>query len=124
GVRVAPWRTVAARLGGALLGAFFAGGAVVGLLATAGAGVRGWRAMGERRRARREARRAATIARARQLVWTGEAARARAELLRAPEPPESDASRVALLAEAHLPEGDPGAAREGIESGFPPVGQG
>ena len=40
-VRLAPSHTVAAPLGGALLGAFFAGGAVVSLLATAGAGRRG-----------------------------------------------------------------------------------
>src|SRR5262249_4286340 len=122
-VRLAPSRTIVAPLGGALLGAFFAGGAVVGLLATAGAGVRGWRAMGERRRTRREARRAATRARAPPPRWARDARRARAELLRAPEPPESDASRLALLAEAHLQEGDPAAAREVIEGGLPQVGQ-
>jgi len=122
-VRLAPSHTVAVPLGGALLGAFFAGGAVVGLLATAGAGLRGWRAIGARRRARREARRVETLARAHQLVWTGDAARARAELLRAPEPPDSDASRLALLAETHLQEGDPSAARAVLEGGLPQVGQ-
>jgi tetratricopeptide (TPR) repeat protein len=122
-VRLAPSHTIAAPLGGALLGAFLAGGAVVGLLATAGAGLRGWRAMGARRRARREARRVETLARARQLVWTGDAAKARAELLRAPEPPESDASRLALLAETHLQEGDPAAARAVLEGGLPQVWQ-
>ena len=122
-VRLAPSHTVAAPLGGALLGAFFAGGAVVGLLATAGAGLRGWRAIGTRRRARRVARRVESLARAHQRVWTGDAARARAELLRAPEPPDSDASRLALLAETHLQEGDPSAARAVLEGGLPQVGQ-
>src|SRR5262249_498235 len=64
-----------------------------------------------------------TIARARQLAWTGDAAKARAELLRAPEPPESDASRLALLAETHLQEGDPAATRAVLEGGLPQVGQ-
>jgi tetratricopeptide (TPR) repeat protein len=122
-VRLAPSRTVAAPLGGALLGAFFAGGAVVGLLATAGASVRGWRAARTRRRARREARRVEALARARHLVWTGDTARARTELLRGPEPPESDVSRLALLAEAHLQEGDAAAARDVLERGLPQVGQ-
>src|SRR5262245_37561 len=118
-VRLAPSRTVAAPLGGALLGAFFAGGAVVGLLATAGGSVRGWRALGLRRRARREARRVEALARARHLVWTGDTARARTELLRAPEPPGSDVSRLALLAESHLQEGDAETARDVLERGLP-----
>src|SRR5262249_61344200 len=57
-VRLTPSRTVAAPLGRALLRALFAGRAGGGLLATAGASVRGWRAMGGRRAARRGAQRA------------------------------------------------------------------
>src|SRR5262245_35240774 len=89
-VHVAPERAVAAPLGATLLAAFLGGAGVVTLLATSGALARAWRAAGARRRARRETRARETTARARHLVWTGETSAARAELLRAPEHPDSD----------------------------------
>src|SRR5262249_41047528 len=123
-VRLAPSRTVAAPLGGALLGAFFAGGAVVALLATAGASVRRWRAPGARPRARRAARRGRGPGPGpHRRVGPGDPARARPGLPRAPDPPESDVPRLALLAEAHLQEGDAAAARDVLERGLPRVGQ-
>src|SRR4029453_5898016 len=105
-VRVAPSRTAAAP-GGVLP----AGGAPP-------AAGRGW---GARRRARRDARGRDAIARVQDLVWTGETSAARAELLRAPEHPGSEVARVALLAETHLQEGDPGAARDVLERAAPPA---
>jgi HemY protein len=111
-VRVAPSRTVAAPLGATLLAAFALGAGAVGVLATGGAISRAGRAWGARRRARRDARGRDAIARVQDLVWTGETSAARAELLRAPEHPGSEVARVALLAETHLQEGDPGVARD------------
>jgi thioredoxin-like negative regulator of GroEL len=114
-VRVTPSRTVVAPLGGTVLAAFALGAAAVALLATGGAMARAWHAWGARRRARRDARGRAAIARVQELVWTGETSAARAELLRAPEHPASEVARVALLAETHLQEGDPGAAQDVLE---------
>lgn len=118
-VRVAPARTVAAPLGVTVLAAFALGAAVVGLLATGGALSRAWRTWGARRRARRDARGRAAIARVQDLVWTGETSAARAELMRAPEQPASEVARVALLAETHLQEDDPGGARDVLEHASP-----
>lgn len=115
-VHVTPSRTVTTPLGGTLLAAFALGAAAVGFLAAGGAIARGWRAWGARRRARREARGRAALARVQDLVWTGETSAARAELRRAPELPNAEAARVALLAETHLQEGDAGAAQAVLES--------
>src|SRR5262245_23103473 len=93
-VQVAPERAVAAPLGATLLTAFLGGAGLVALVASAGAIGRAWRAARARRRARREARGRETTARARHLVWAGETSAARAELLRAPELPDSEASRL------------------------------
>jgi tetratricopeptide (TPR) repeat protein len=111
-VRVSPSRTVTAPLGGMLLAACALGAALVGLLATGGAVARGWRTARARARTRRDARRREAIARGRDLVWHGETSAARAELARAAEHPALDTSRVALLAETHLQEGDAEAARD------------
>ena len=120
-VQVAPSRTLSAPLGAALLAAFGVGAAAVALLAGGGAIARGWRATGARRQARRERRGHDAIARVRRLVWTGETSTARAELLRAPEHGTSEGARLALLAETHLQEGDPSAAREVLEGAAPTV---
>src|SRR5262245_35227936 len=120
-VRVAPTLAVAAPLGGALVTAFLLGAVVVGLLATSSAIARSWRARRTRRRARLEARGREAMARVQELVWTGETSAARAELLRlrAPERAASEVDRVALLAETHLREGDPTAARDVLEHASP-----
>lgn len=110
-----PDRTWTLPLGAVVLGAFAAGAGVVGLAALTAALARRWRAARARRQARRVARRDAATARAQELVWTGEYAQARAELLRRPEELAADRMRVALLAETHLHEGDPTAARHVLE---------
>ncbi len=120
-VHVTPTRIVAAPLGAMLLGAFVLGAAGVGLLASGGALARRWRAAAARRRARRDVRGRAALARAQDLAWTGETSAARAELLRAREQPTSDVTRVALLAETHLQEGEPEAARDVIEHAAPAI---
>jgi lipopolysaccharide biosynthesis regulator YciM/uncharacterized integral membrane protein len=110
-----PGRTWMVPLGAVVLAAFAAGATVVGLAALAGAMARRWRAARARRAARREARRQAVTARAQELLWTGEYAKARAELLRRPAELAADRTRLALLAETHLHEGDPAAARRVLE---------
>jgi len=111
-VHLTPSRIVSAPLGGLLLAAFGLGVLVVAALATSGAVARGWRNARARGRSRRETRRREAIARGRDLVWRGETSAARAELARPAEHPALDASRVALLAETHLQEGDPESARD------------
>src|SRR5262245_17451304 len=118
-VHVAPERAVAAPLGATLLTALPGAAGLVALLTMGGAITGAWRSTRARRRARREARGRETTARARHLVWAGETSAARAELLRAPEHPDSDASRLALLAETHLLEGDAAAARDVLERASP-----
>jgi tetratricopeptide (TPR) repeat protein len=117
-VRWTPDRTSSVPLAVALIGAFGAGALVVALMAGARAGARGWRSWRAGRRARREARRAAVTARVEQLVWTGDYAQARAELLRADGDVPADPARLALLAETYLHEGDPAAARRVLEQGL------
>src|SRR5437870_9738381 len=78
-VRLTPGRSLRAPLAGVLLGAFAAGGTVVGLLAAGSAGVRGWREWRARRRARRGGRRAEAAARARDPPWHGGSGQARRE---------------------------------------------
>jgi thioredoxin-like negative regulator of GroEL len=114
-VRLTPAHTVGAPLGAALLAAFALGAAAAGILAAGGVASRAWRASGARRRARREARARHAMARVEHLVWRGETAAARTELLRAPGDPGSEVARLALLAETHLREGDPRSARQVIE---------
>jgi thioredoxin-like negative regulator of GroEL/uncharacterized integral membrane protein len=121
-VRLTPSRTLAAPLGGLLLVAFVLGALVVGALATGGAIARGWRSARARGRSRREMRRRESIARGRELVWHGETSAARAELARPAEHPALDASRVALLAETHLQEGDAESARALLLGGAPGTG--
>ncbi|MCW5893593.1 MAG: DUF1049 domain-containing protein [bacterium] len=110
-----PERTLTLPLGAVVLAAFAVGALVVGLVALAGALARRWRAVRARRQARRAARREAATARAQELVWTGEYAQARSELLRRPDELAADRTRVGLLAEAHLHESDPAAARRVLE---------
>src|SRR5262245_61218623 len=121
-VRLTPSRTLAAPLGGLLLVAFVLGALVVGALATGGAIARGWRSARARGRSRREMRRREAIARGRELVWHGETSAARAELARPAEHPALDASRVALLAETHLQEGDAESARDLLLGAAPGTG--
>jgi len=121
-VRWTPARATTWPLAGALLGAFAAGGIVVGTVAGVRAGARGWRSWRTGRRARREARRSATVARARHLVWAGDYDQARRELLRGEDEVPSDRDRLVLLAETHLHEGDPAAARRVLEDGLHRVG--
>lgn len=117
-VRLAPARSVEAPLAGALLAAFGTGALLVGLVSGIGAGTRRWRAWGERRRARREAKRAAATARAEQLLWRGDYARARAEILRLDGAAPTDVGRLVVLVESHLHEGDPTTARRVVEDGL------
>src|SRR5262249_61989124 len=72
--------------------------------------------------ARRESRRAATVARAQQLVWAGDYRQARSELLRGESGIPEDTERLVLLAETHLNEGDPAGARKVLEEGLHRVG--
>ena len=121
-VHVTPRRSYTPPLAAALLTAFAAGGCLVGLAAVVRAGRRGWHGWRARRRARHEARRAALTDRARALVWAGDYSRARAELLRDERGVPDDAGRIALLAETHLQEGDPAAARSLLDQGLARVG--
>jgi predicted Zn-dependent protease len=116
-LRFTPEGTTSVPLAGALLAAFGAGALLVGLVAGFNASARGWHGWRSRRRARREAKRAARAARAEQLVWKGDYAQARAELLRLEGDAPTDAGRLVLLAETHLHEGDPAAARRLLEDG-------
>ena len=108
-------------LAGVLFVAFTAGCAVVGAFTAARATTRGWRNFRQRRRDRHTARRAATVARAQHLVWTGDYHQARSELLRGDGAP-SDRDRVLLLAEAHLREGEAAEARRLLEDALHTVG--
>jgi tetratricopeptide (TPR) repeat protein len=121
-LRVTPARTVSLPVAGALLAAFAGGASLVALAAGMRAGARGWRAWRTRRRARREAQRAALTARVEQLVWTGDTARARTELLRAEGELPGDAARLALLAETYLQDGDAASARRILEQGLERLG--
>ncbi len=114
-VHLSPSTVTTVPLAGALVVAFAVGAIAVGLLAGAGAGRRRWHAWRLARQARREAKRREVTARARDLVWTGDYPQARATLLRAPGELPDDATRVALLAESHLREGDPVEARRVLE---------
>src|SRR5206468_10044992 len=70
-LHLTPRRTMSLPLAAALLGAFAAGGVLVGSFAGVRAGARGWRRWRTARRARREGRRAAAVARAQHLVGAG-----------------------------------------------------
>ena len=120
-VHLAPDRSWTVPLGAALGGSFAIGAAGIAVLWLGGASARRWRSWRERRASRHEARRAASTARARALVWSGAYARARAELSRGGAAAE-DATRAALLAEAHLREGDPVAARRVLDEALPRLG--
>src|SRR5262249_15361582 len=111
-VHLTPARTLSAPLGGLLLVTFVLGALVVAALATRRAGARGVRHAPARGRTPRGTRRREAIARGRDLVWRGETSAARSELARPVEHPVLDASRVALLAETHLQEGDAESARD------------
>jgi tetratricopeptide (TPR) repeat protein len=117
-VRVTPHYTYTPPLAGALLAAFAGGALVIGLFGMARAGTRSWRTWRTKRRARREARRHAVTDQARQLVWAGEYGQARATLLRDDPGVPADAARLALLAEAHLHDGDVVTARRVLEHGM------
>jgi tetratricopeptide (TPR) repeat protein len=120
-LRLTPTRTIAPPLAAALLAAFLAGAILVVAVDAVRAGTRGWRRWRAERHARRAARRDHTVARARDLVWAGEYAQARAELLRGANG-DPDVPRLVLLAETHLRENDPGAARRILEDGLVRVG--
>ena len=117
-IRLGPDQTTSAPLAGALLGAFALGSGLMSLVMVARASTRGWRAWRGRRVARRQAHEVAVTARARDLLHTGDATRARLELLRVTGGAPADVPRVALLAETHLAEGDATAARAVVEQGL------
>ncbi|MFN8542597.1 MAG: lipopolysaccharide assembly protein LapA domain-containing protein [Candidatus Binatia bacterium] len=117
-VRLLPGRTANPPLAGALLVAFGAGAVAAGLLVAA----RGASRWGERRRARWAARSAERTAAARDLLWTGAPARARATLLRAASGVPADVDRLTLLAETYLQEGDADGARALLEDGIGRLG--
>lgn len=117
-VHVTPQQTTRVPLAGALLGAFAAGALLVGLVAGLRAGARRWRRWRTERHARREADRSASTARARDLVWAGDYAQARAELLRDKGAAPTDTGRLALLAETYLQERDLEAARGLLDEGL------
>ena len=122
-LHLTPGRTTSLPLAAALLGAFAAGGVLVGSFAGVRAGARGWRRWRTARRARREGRRAAAMAHAQHLVWAGDYGKARRELLRVEHGAvPSDATRLALLAEAHLNDDDPAGARRILEDGLHQTG--
>lgn len=120
-VHLTPGRSWTLPLGAALVAALAGGAGLIAALWLAGAGGRAWRAWQARRASRRAARHAASTARARALVWSGAYAHARAELSRG-ESALSDRGRAALLAEAHLREGDAVAARRVLEEALPRLG--
>src|SRR5262249_61734982 len=109
-VPVTPPQTTRVPLAGALLGAFAAGALLVGLVAGLRAGARRWRRWRTERHARREADRSASTARARDLVWAGDYAQARAELLRDKGAAPTDTRRPAPLPATYLQERRPEAA--------------
>ncbi len=110
-VHLAPGRQMRLPLGTALLSAFAMGAGLIGLVVGLRAGALGWRRWRARRHAQRATRQGASTARARELVWAGDYAQARAELLRSEKGTPADAGRVALLAETYLQENDLAAAR-------------
>jgi predicted Zn-dependent protease len=117
-IRLGPDQTTSAPLAGALLGAFAIGAGLMSAVMLARASRRGWRSWRGRRVARRQAHEVAVTARARDLLHTGDATRARMELLRVTGGVPADVPRVALLAETHLAEGDAAAARAVVEQGL------
>ena len=122
-VHLTPERAASWPLAVVVLGAFAAGGVVVGSIAGVRAGRRGWRRWRAGRRTRRDAQRAAVVTRAQHLVWAGDYQKARNELLRVEHGAvPSDATRLALLAETHLNDGDPTGARGLLEEGLHTVG--
>src|SRR5215831_1020859 len=106
----------------ALLAAFGVGASLVTLLAGAGAVTRNIRAGRVRRRARREALKSERTAQARELLWTGAPAEARATLKRAGRDLDNDVAHLALLAETHLEEDDADGARALLKEALPRVG--
>jgi len=117
-IHLAADRTVTAPLAKALLIAFGAGALVVGLLAAARGITSAWRTRSARRAERRAVENAAATTRARELVWTGHFAEARATLLARGAEPPTDTAHLALLAETYLEEADPAAARRLLERGI------
>jgi len=121
-VRLTPAWTVDAPLAGALLVAFAAGALLVGFVAAARASARGWRSWRAGRRTAREAKRAQATAHAQQLVWAGDYAQARAELLRVENSAPTEAQRATLLAETYLHEGNLADARRIVEEALANLG--
>jgi predicted Zn-dependent protease len=110
-IRLSPSRTLDVPLTAALVVSFGLGVAVVAFLSLVGALRRGWRAARDRRRARREQKRVRQTERARELVWTGNYDRARAELLRSDRGLPAELVRIELLAETYLQENNLDGAR-------------
>ena len=121
-VRLTPEWTVDAPLAGALLVAFASGAVLVGLAAAARASARGWQSWRAGRQAARETKRAQAAAHAQELVWAGDYAQARAELMRAEGSAPSEAQRATLLAETYLHEGNLPDARRVVEEALVNVG--
>jgi tetratricopeptide (TPR) repeat protein len=121
-VRLTPTWTVDAPLAGALLVAFASGAVLAGLAAAARASARGWRSWRAGRQAARETKRAQAAAHAQELVWAGDYAQARAELMRAEGSAPSEAQRATLLAETYLHEGNLADARRVVEEALVNIG--
>ena len=121
-VKLTPAWTVEAPLAGALLVAFAAGALLVGLAALARASARGLRSWRAGRHAARETKRAKAAAHAQQLVWAGDYAQARVELLRAEGSAPSETQRATLLAETYLHEGNLADARRVVEEALVNLG--
>jgi tetratricopeptide (TPR) repeat protein len=117
-VHLTPTRIATWPLAGVLLGSFALGAFLVGGIALTRASSRRWRRWQAERRARGVARQHAVTARARELVWAGDYEKARAELIRSEGGVPSDATRLSLLAESHLQEGNPAEARALLEDGL------
>jgi tetratricopeptide (TPR) repeat protein len=121
-VHVAPGQHHTLPLSFALLAALGAGAGVVLLFTFFGALSRRWKVSQQRRAERRVARRAAATSRARSLVWHRDYRKARTELQRRADG-TVDPAEVALLAKAHLREGQTDAARQVLERALPEVGR-
>jgi predicted Zn-dependent protease len=110
-IRLTPSQTLTVPITAALVTSFALGVSVVAFLSLIGALRRGWRRAHDRRLARREQKRVRQTERARELVWTGNYDRARAELLRSDRGLPAELVRIELLAETYLQENNLDGAR-------------
>jgi len=123
-VHVAPNQHHTVPLSVALLEAIGLGAGVVLLITMLASLGRRWKTSKQRRAERRAARQAEATSRARNLVWHRDYRKARTELeRRSAGGKKADAAEVALLAKAHLREGQNDAARNLLERALPEIGR-